>query len=237
MYYEPGINLTGTAGVIAQYAFSANGCYDPNVTGTGHQPMGFDTGMLYYEQCTVLASKITVRGVGNGIQPVVLSICLAPDTTTSALPDIVENGLCVNKVLDGRAGGGYGTGDRIGRIALDCDVAKYFGRPNRREIVNDPNLYCTAAANPVEQVYYLINTWGQGTFTDNTACSVDVILEFDVEFWEPRKVAAMQRGDTRSPMYLLSKSNTQKNDVRARAPCSQRPGQTVTAALETGRTE
>jgi len=235
MYYETAVSLSGTAGAITQYVFSANGCYDPNITSTGHQPMGFDTGMLYYEQCTVLASKITVRGVGNGIQPVVLSVCLAPDTTSSVLPDVVENGLCVNTILDARANGGYGTGDRVGHLYLDCDVAKYFGRPNRRGMVNDPNLYCTAAANPVEQVYYLINTWGQGSFTDNTACSIDVIIEFEVEFWEPRKVAAMQQRDTRSPVYLLQKKHTLENKRLDESTAQSRPYLTATASMDPGR--
>jgi hypothetical protein len=204
MYYET-FQLSGTAGVMAQYTFSANGCYDPNISGVGHQPLGWDDAIKYYEQATVIKSKISVRGVGNGSQPVVLSVCLAPDTTTSVLPDVVENGLSVTTVLDGRANGGYGTGERIKDLDLNCDVAKYFGRPNIREIVDDPNLYCTSAANPTEQVYYLVNTWGQGTFSDNTNASCEAIIEFDVIFWEPRKVAAEFRKDTRSAVYMAQK--------------------------------
>jgi hypothetical protein len=191
-YYESAINLNGTAGVITQYAFTANGVYDPNVTGTGHQPLGFDTMMLYYEQYTVIRSRITIRFAGNGAQPVNISLCLAPDTTSLSLPMVVENGLIVTKLVDGRGNGGYGTGNRISSLNLACDVSRYFGRRGRA-LINDPNLSGTVAANPVEQVYFIINTWGFSTFTDNTSVSLDVIIEYDVVFWEPRKLAEQLR--------------------------------------------
>ncbi len=190
MYYEPTVSLTATGGVIAQYAFTANGVYDPNITGTGHQPLGFDTMMLYYEQYTVVRSTITIRFAGNGAQPVNVSVCLAPDTTSLALPDVVENGLIKFKTVDGRGNGGYGTGNRISSLSLSCDVVKYFGRKTTREILDDVNLYGTVSTNPTEQVYFIINTWGHGGFTDNTSVGLEAILEYDVIFWEPRKVAA-----------------------------------------------
>jgi len=93
-------------------------------------------------------------------------------------------------MVDGRGNGGYGTGQRIGRLDLNCDVVKYFGRKSSREILDDVNLYGTVAANPTEQVYFCINTWGFGGLTDNTSVACDVVIEYDAVFWEPRKVAA-----------------------------------------------
>jgi len=93
-------------------------------------------------------------------------------------------------VLDGRANGGSGTGQRIKELNLSCDVARYFGRPGGRGLLDDPNLYGTVAANPTEQVYFVIGQWGFGSFTDNTSVSLDCIIEYDAVFWEPRKAAA-----------------------------------------------
>jgi len=168
-YFEPSYTLTGASGVIAQYAFTANGIYDPNITGTGHQPLGFDTMMTYYDQYTVLNSKITVRCFGNGVQPASVSICLAPDTTSLALPDVVENGYIKLSHVDGRGNGGYGTGNRITEVSLNCDVSSYFGRNGGRVILNDPYLSGTATSNPTEQVYFIINTWGLAGGADNTS--------------------------------------------------------------------
>jgi len=208
MYYERGFSLTGTAGAIAQYAFTANGLYDPNITSTGHQPMGFDTMMLYYEQYTVLRSSVTLRFAGNGIQPVTVSVALAPDTTTSVLPDVMENGLLKTRIVDGRGNTGYGTGQRVGRLDLNCDVVKYFGRKSSREILDDVNLYGTVASNPTEQVYFIINTWGFGDLTDNSAVSFEAVLEYDAIFWEPRKVASQ----------LFAASTEEKEEKQQAAP-------------------
>ncbi len=204
-YFEPGFSLAGTAGVIQQYAFTANGLYDPNITGTGHQPLGFDTMMLYYEQYTVLRSRITINFAGNGTQPCTVALCLAPDTTALALPDVIENGLVVYKSVDGRGNGGYGTGQRLGSLSLACDVAKYFGRATKRELLDDPNLYGTVATNPTEQVYFIITMFGFGGLTDNTSCSFQAVIEYDACFWEPRKVAAQLEQKTMTIVKLPRK--------------------------------
>jgi len=187
-YFESAFTITGTAGVIGSYIFSANGAYDPNISGTGHQPLGFDTMMTYYEQYVVVASRITVECCGNGIQAGTFSISLSPDTTAPALPDVVENGLVVMKTIDGR--GTNGTGQRIGSLSLSCDVAKYFGRKSKADLVDDANMSGTVASNPAEQVYFTVAAWGFSSFSDNTSFAMTALIEYDVVFWEPRKVAA-----------------------------------------------
>lgn len=188
-YYEQGLNITGTAGALAKYQFSANGCYDPNITGAGHQPLGFDTMMTFYEQGVCLASKITVTFMNNGANACRVGVVLTPDTTTPVTGDVVENGLLRMVPLDAPAyATGAGNGQRIKGVSLSCDCASYFGRKSFRELLDDPNLQFTAAANPPEQVYYQLITWGAWT-GDNTNVYADVVLEYDCIFWEPRKVA------------------------------------------------
>lgn len=47
-----------SAGTMQYYTFSANGIYDPNITGTGHQPMWRDEMAAQYASYTVLDSSI-----------------------------------------------------------------------------------------------------------------------------------------------------------------------------------
>ncbi len=79
LYYENQLNLAGTAGVLARYVFSANGAYDPNITGTGHQMMGFDQMMLFYEQAVVVRSKIQVTFSSAFASDLRVAISLTPD--------------------------------------------------------------------------------------------------------------------------------------------------------------
>lgn len=49
----------------ANYAFVGNSLYDPDSSGTGHQPLYFDQNMQVYTKYKVLSAKVTVRPLGN----------------------------------------------------------------------------------------------------------------------------------------------------------------------------
>lgn len=60
--YNETVRLTGgSAGATAVYVFNASSLYDPNYTGTGHQPLGFDQIMAMYDHYVVLGAKVTVK--------------------------------------------------------------------------------------------------------------------------------------------------------------------------------
>jgi hypothetical protein len=183
LYSEASIDQTH-ATTPQNYFFSANGIYDPNITGTGHQPMGFDTMIAYYEQATVVRSTCTVQAYNNSSTvPARVWLSLAPDTTAiTDTTEIVENGLLKHVDLNT-------TGEnKIGVLSLGCDVAKYFGRQRGRGILDDVNLYTTAAANPVEQVYFNITSSGIMATSGTYNITFQAFLSYEVVFWEPRKV-------------------------------------------------
>lgn len=53
------INPLGS-GALGYHTFHCNSLYDPDVTGTGHQPKGYDEWTYFYDHYTVLGSKIKV---------------------------------------------------------------------------------------------------------------------------------------------------------------------------------
>lgn len=55
--YSQHFKLDPAAGAAAIQVFRANGCFDPDVTGTGHQPSNFDQFMLNYDRFTVIGSQ------------------------------------------------------------------------------------------------------------------------------------------------------------------------------------
>lgn len=60
--YVDTISLNAAAAeVVSTYIFRANDCYDPDYTGTGHQPYGFDQWAAYYEHCHIIGSRCTVQ--------------------------------------------------------------------------------------------------------------------------------------------------------------------------------
>lgn len=63
--YVDVLTMTSTAGAITKNAFSMNSLYDPDYTGVGHQPYGFDQWGALYQYYTVLGSKLTCHWSPN----------------------------------------------------------------------------------------------------------------------------------------------------------------------------
>ena len=51
----------------APYIFTLNGLYDPNITGTGHQPRGYDQITPFYKAYTVLGVSIRIRSSASNL--------------------------------------------------------------------------------------------------------------------------------------------------------------------------
>lgn len=55
--YTDRVTLTCIAGVAEIYEFKINSIYDPDLSGTGHQPVGRDEWMNFYSRYRVLSAK------------------------------------------------------------------------------------------------------------------------------------------------------------------------------------
>lgn len=187
LLYSEGFTLTSTTGVISGYVFTANGCYDPNITGTGHQPIGFDQIMLSYEQYCVVASTATFTvftSSGANIYANV-AVSLNPDTTVpSDWNRMIENGLNTSVML-------YPTGvfGSKSDLTLSCNVQRYFGRPDAANMLNSEELCGSAGANPVEQVYYTLSLQ-DALVTSSVTIGCWVKIVYDVIFWENKKLTS-----------------------------------------------
>lgn len=184
LYYDNGQTLTGTAGVVNTDFYSANGLYDPDITGAGHQPIGFDQLMLLYTTYAVIRSKITVNFYNyQATNPCRVGIYLSPDATGITDPvKLVENGL-ISSVLVNTPG----SSTSLKQITLDCDVKKYFSKRRYSDIKDSRELTGTSAANPTEGVYFGVCGWDMSN-EYTLSVKYDVCIEYDAYFFEPRKL-------------------------------------------------
>lgn len=63
--YVTNVAIDPGAGTIATYNISANDMFDPDKSGTGHQPMRYDQMAAFYNHYVVLGSRISVVKVGT----------------------------------------------------------------------------------------------------------------------------------------------------------------------------
>ncbi len=192
--FAPGAGSAGT------YVFAANGLYDPDITGTGHQPLGFDDMMLYYDHYVVTAAKITAFARNYSTANTV-TIAATINGAATALTDytrLIENGDAEMAVL-GLAGGGHD----VAHVTKSVDIIKYHGNI---KIVDDPELRGTVAANPSDLVYFHLSVFNTVTL-DAPQTPFEVVIEFDAEFIEPRK-QPLSIDDVRMSytQYLANKS-------------------------------
>lgn len=140
----------GVGGIPATYVFSANGLYDPDVTGTGHQVLGFDQIMPMYDHYTVIGSRIKVIGANTTAQDNQYLIVTLSDTVVPN-PDItnlLENGLSRYKVLS------VDQGDHgVETLTLNFSPKRFF---NTNSVMDNKALKGNAVSNPGEGAYYHI---------------------------------------------------------------------------------
>jgi hypothetical protein len=186
LYYDNGFSLAGTSGILQTHYFRCNDVYDPDATGGGHQPIGFDQAMLFWEQFCVFSSKITVTFMNNSNNTTRVGIFLNPDQTNpSSIDDLMENGYLVTGLVSGSST--YGGKGVTTTLTLTFDAPRYFSSKSREEYFANPNFTGTSAASPAEMAYFGVFGWDFGV-TTTYQTYYDVTLSYDVRFWEPRKI-------------------------------------------------
>ena len=94
-----------SVGLMGTYSFRANGIYDPDLTGIGHQPLGRDTLAEIYTKSIVIGSRCTAKPIisdaSSVVGPVTIGLMLHDgDTPMSALSDtLIEQGRCTYSVV------------------------------------------------------------------------------------------------------------------------------------------
>jgi len=178
-YFEKNLLLNApSAGLSANYVFSANGMYDTNITGTGHQPLGFDQLMTMFDHYTVIASKIRVEFVNtDATNTQICGIVLNDDNSPSTNPQvIIENGNGKYVTLMPA----NTTGCRK-TMTLSCNPSKFLGLSKP---MSNTSLRGTVASNPAEQVYYSI--WSADNNQDDPGqIDISVFISFVAVLTEP----------------------------------------------------
>lgn len=180
MLYQERVTLAPALGVAAVHVFSANGTYDPNITGVGHQPRGFDQMMALYDHNVVVGCDIRVDfpGVGEGgnKNPGIAWVALRDFTTVGVTErDYLEIGDCTWESTSPLQG--YPT-----RLMMTCNPNKYLGRSSP---LSDPNLKNSSGSNPSEQAYWHVGL-GQASGLEITSLPVNVTIKYTVIFIEPK---------------------------------------------------
>lgn len=141
--YSECLLLTSASGVLATYNWVANGMFDPNQTGTGHQPMYFDQMAAIYDHYTVIGAKLTVK-ISNVVANIGARCGIFINDDTVVTPSFVdalrERNPNVSRIINNGS-------NNVTTMTIKWSGKKTFGKYN----LTNPSFIGTAAANPTEQ--------------------------------------------------------------------------------------
>lgn len=184
--YSEALQRTSTTGAFASYVWRANGMFDPNSTGTGHQPSYFDQMGIIYDHFTVFRSKMSVQFI-----PVVASSTTNSCQVVLYLSDSTSVGVtsCQQAIEQPKASW----------VTLST-VSNTFGPQNRlfmgfnawqtfgSRALSDSTLRGNTSSDPSEQSLYVFcfrDTNGAGT----VALDINVVIEYEAEWTEVAQIA------------------------------------------------
>lgn len=175
-YCDYEVNVDPTLGSCAVKVFTANGLYDPDISGVGHQPNGFDQYMQLFTEYCVLGATIKVIAQntdGTYAQTVGIALCDFA-TVNSDIRVYIENGNCTFTTIGTRD-----HGDDIRTLTYQADIQKFSSEnPTYQD-----NFKGTVSTNPTDTHYFHIFA-GTGTVNSN-AVQCLVTISYDVIFSTP----------------------------------------------------
>ncbi len=184
--YVDQIGLDPAAGSITSHYFSANAMSDPDITGGGHQPLGFDQMMVGYEHYTVLGSKIKVTYVpgGTGLDiPGYFGVILDNNTVLT-----YTNPLALMESKQGKQTAKWDGQSPDGNVK---SITRYFSAKKFFKVKNiiGKDLYRgTSGTNPSEGAFFGI--WSASIGSNNPALTNFLVeIEFIAVLTEPQFIA------------------------------------------------
>lgn len=182
LVYAGTFSLNPTLGATGVHTFKCNDLYDPDNTGLGHQPYGFDELMAIYQHWTVLGAKITLTTASNQTIPYWIHVRVSSDTsgggtTTEDLLEQPGTASALVNVLDG--------GNNLKSVSKTFSAKNFFGK-TKASIVGAADYRGNASSSPNELAYFRC-FYSPNISGDDLGLQVfHVRISFSAVFTEPK---------------------------------------------------
>lgn len=156
---------------MSKYFFAANGMFDPDITGTGHQPMYFDQLMALYDHYTVIGAIISLEFSmpANSTIPMRVALLQTDDATltgVNTVSAVTEQALGKSALIEA---GGNG----VRHLTSRWSAKKTFGG----SIMGNDALQGSISSNPSE-----LSCWCIGVETADLTGSASVFVTVNIDY-------------------------------------------------------
>lgn len=166
---------------MPNYSFSCNSLYDPNRTGTGHQPLYFDQMSVIYDHYCVIGARIKISAINRSNTGNFRIAVYINDDSTVVPADM--NTVCEQSNVKWRTiAGTYTSGSQNKAfLTMKWSARKIFGRG----VLANDELQGTGGASPVEESFFTIVA---DQFANITPELIDLMAEIDyIAVWKELK--------------------------------------------------
>lgn len=150
-YVKDDLELVPSSAAAVGHVFCLNGLYDPDITGVGNQPRGFDqycsTSGGLYRNYVVLGCKVTVQFMNMSSSTYTRAMLkVSRASTIDADPiDALEKRIVKSTIL-----GPYTGGAAVKTMSLNWSAKKWFGQ---KSVLPSSDYQGSSASNPGVQAY------------------------------------------------------------------------------------
>lgn len=169
--------VTVSAAGIAGYKWNLNSLFDPNRSGIGHQPYGYDQLAALYNRYRVISCKYVLSAVSNDAN---ISVAVLPSNESLSLIGTVsearENPRC--KYIVQNPGGTLKV--LKGNVYLPALVGR-----TKTQYMSDERYQAVVGSSPSELA--VLNAYAQGLNDDltfNANPTFNILLEYTVEWFD-----------------------------------------------------
>lgn len=176
----------GVAGIAGVHVVKANGMYDPNQTGVGHQPRGFDQLMSMYDHFTVVGARISVQFstyANSAYSPLNVGIALKDSNSAyTDANDYLEGRNVVSRMIGATTTQSAGG---ISSLSKSFSTRKFLGRSKP---LSDPELKGSTVTDPAELAYFHIFAAPMDT-SDVDPVTISYRIDYLCVLTEPKQPA------------------------------------------------
>ncbi len=180
--YATSVTFNPGAGATQNIFILANGLFDPEVAVGGHQPLGFDQYMAFYDHFKVESSHITAYfqpTTANVVSQMICSISLDDDVVANTSSNnIIEQGLATWKI------GNVGAGNEIVTLRKSFNSKKFFKNQDKAFTVVG-----SALSDPSELANFNVSVGPMDGISDVEEVKCFLVVDYIVTFSERKTLA------------------------------------------------
>jgi hypothetical protein len=180
---------TGAAGLVGTVqSMMLNSCYDPNYSGTGHQPYGYDQIVQFYQQYFVHSCRYTlICNTIGGTAEVCVCLQIFPTAGGVSIAGISTDAATEKSTVSTFPVGSSGN-VRTRSVSGEVKIAQIFGLTPAQYAAQTDVYGAAVTSNPSLGAYLEVGI-GSYSGTAGESLAVQIILDQDVEFWQPKTLS------------------------------------------------